>query len=89
MKPQAGYEPLGEMVSFVIDTKSLEKDIVIENKPVNPPPDEEKPKKPPKDKEKPKKPRRIPKTGDVSLILMSIFGVILSIWGGVLVKENK
>lgn len=89
VKPQAGYEPLGEMVSFVIDTKSLEKDIVIENKPVNPPPDEEKPKKPPKDKEKPKKPRRIPKTGDVSLILMSIFGVILSIWGGVLVKENK
>lgn len=89
VKPQAGYEPLGEMVSFVIDTKSLEKDLVIENKPVNPPPEDEKPKKPPKDKEKPKKPRRIPKTGDVSLILMSIFGVILSIWGGVLVKENK
>ena len=89
VKPQAGYEPLGEMVSFVIDTKSLEKDLVIENKPVNPPPEDEKPKKPPKDKEKPKKPRRIPKTGDVSLILMSIFGVILSVWGGVLVKENK
>lgn len=89
VKPQAGYEPLGEMVSFVIDTKSLEKDIVIKNKPVNPPPEDEKPKKPPKDKEKPKKPRRIPKTGDVSLILMSIFGVILSVWGGVLVKENK
>lgn len=87
VKPQAGYEPLGEMVSFVIDTKSLEKDLVIENKPVNPPPEKEKPKPP--EKEKPKKPRRIPKTGDVSLILMSIFGVILSIWGGVLVKENK
>ena len=71
----------------MIDTKSLEKDLVIENKPVNPPPEKEKPKPP--EKEKPKKPRRIPKTGDVSLILMSIFGVILSIWGGVLVKENK
>lgn len=90
VKPAGGYEPLGGAESFVIDGNSLELDKVVENKPVPPPPDdEEKPKKPPKDKDKPKKPRRIPKTGDISLILMSIFGVICSIWGGVLVKENK
>lgn len=90
VKPAGGYEPLSGAESFVIDGNSLELDKVVENKPVPPPPDdEEKPKKPPKDKDKPKKPRRIPKTGDISLILMSIFGVICSIWGGVLVKENK
>ncbi|MDK8277070.1 MAG: SpaA isopeptide-forming pilin-related protein [Peptoniphilus duerdenii] len=90
VKPAGGYEPLSRAESFVIDGNSLELDKVVENKPVPPPPDdEEKPKKPPKDKDKPKKPRRIPKTGDISLILMSIFGVICSIWGGVLVKENK
>ncbi len=98
VKPAGGYEPLSGAESFVIDGNSLELDKVVENKPVPPPekdkpkpPPEggEKPKKPPKDKDKPKKPRRIPKTGDISLILMSIFGVICSIWGGVLVKENK
>lgn len=90
VKPAGGYEPLSGAESFVIDGNSLELDKVVENKPVPPPPDdEEKPKKPPKDKDKPKKPRRIPKTGDISLILMSIFGVVCSIWGGVLVKENK
>ena len=90
VKPAGGYEPLSGAESFVIDGNSLELDKVVENKLVPPPPDdEEKPKKPPKDKDKPKKPRRIPKTGDISLILMSIFGVICSIWGGVLVKENK
>lgn len=90
VKPAGGYEPLSGAESFVIDGNSLELDKVVENKPVPPPPDdEEKPKKPPKGKDKPKKPRRIPKTGDISLILMSIFGVICSIWGGVLVKENK
>ena len=86
--------------SFVIDENSLVNDLVIKNTPIPPPPEDrdkpkpppeggEKPKKPPRDKDKPKKPRRIPKTGDISLILMSIFGVICSIWGGVLVKENK
>ena len=98
VKPAGGYEPLSGAESFVIDGNSLELDKVVENKPVPPPekdkpkpPPEggEKPKKPPKDKDKPKKPRRIPKTGDISLILMSIFGVVCSIWGGVLVKENK
>lgn len=90
VKPAGGYEPLSGAESFVIDGNSLELDKVVENKPVPPPPDdEEKPKKPPRDKDKPKKPRRIPKTGDISLILMSIFGVVCSIWGGVLVKENK
>lgn len=90
VKPAGGYEPLSGAESFVIDGNSLELDKVVENKPVPPPPDdEEKPKKPPKGKDKPKKPRRIPKTGDISLILMSIFGVVCSIWGGVLVKENK
>lgn len=99
VKPAGGYEPLGELQSFVIDENSLVNDLVIKNTPIPPPPEKdkpkpppeggEKPKKPPKDKDKPKKPRRIPKTGDISLILMSIFGVICSIWGGVLVKENK
>lgn len=90
VKSAGGYEPLSGAESFVIDGNSLELDKVVENKPVPPPPDdEEKPKKPPRDKDKPKKPRRIPKTGDISLILMSIFGVVCSIWGGVLVKENK
>lgn len=98
VKPAGGYEPLSGAESFVIDGNSLELDKVVENKPVPPPekdkpkpPPEggEKPKKPPRDKDKPKKPRRIPKTGDISLILMSIFGVVCSIWGGVLVKENK
>lgn len=89
VKPAGGYEPISGAESFVIDGNSLELDKVVENKPVPPPDDEEKPKKPPKDKDKPKKPRRIPKTGDISLILMSIFGVVCSIWGGVLVKENK
>ena len=100
VKPAGGYEPLGELQSFVIDENSLVNDLVIKNTPIPPPPEDrdkpkpppeggEKPKKPPKDKDKPKKPRRIPKTGDISLILMSIFGVVCSIWGGVLVKENK
>lgn len=99
VKPAGGYEPLGELQSFVIDENSLVNDLVIKNTPIPPPPEKdkpkpppeggEKPKKPPRDKDKPKKPRRIPKTGDISLILMSIFGVICSIWGGVLVKENK
>lgn len=99
VKPAGGYEPLGELQSFVIDENSLVNDLVIKNTPIPPPPEKdkpkpppeggEKPKKPPRDKDKPKKPRRIPKTGDISLILMSIFGVICSIWGGILVKENK
>ena len=99
VKPAGGYEPLGELQSFVIDENSLVNDLVIKNTPIPPPPEKDKPKpppeggqkpkKPPRDKDKPKKPRRIPKTGDISLILMSIFGVICSIWGGVLVKENK
>ena len=100
VKPAGGYEPLGELQSFVIDENSLVNDLVIKNTPIPPPPEDrdkpkpppeggEKPKKPPRDKDKPKKPRRIPKTGDISLILMSIFGVICSSWGGVLVKENK
>lgn len=96
VKPAGGYEPLGKLQSFVIDENSLERDLVIKNTPVPPPPEKDKPKPPPEkdkpkppEKEKPKKPRRIPKTGDISLILMSIFGVICSIWGGVLVKENK
>ncbi len=98
VKPAGGYEPLGELQSFVIDENSLVNDLVIKNTPVPPPekdkpkpPPEggEKPKKPPREKDKPKKPRRIPKTGDISLILMSIFGIICSIWGGILVKENK
>ena len=99
VKPAGGYEPLGELQSFVIDENSLVNDLVIKNTPIPPPPEKDKPKpppeggqkpkKPPRDKDKPKKPRRIPKTGDISLILMSIFGVICSIWGGILVKENK
>ena len=96
VKPAGGYEPLGEIQSFVIDENSLERDLVIKNTPVPPPPEKDKPKPPPKkekpkppEKEKPKKPKKIPKTGDISLLLMSIFGVICSVWGGVLVKENK
>ena len=95
VKPAGGYEPLGELQSFVIDENSLERDLVIKNTPV-PPPEKDKPKPPPEkdkpkppEKEKPKKPKKIPKTGDISLLLMSIFGVICSVWGGVLVKENK
>lgn len=88
VKPAGGYEPLSGAESFVIDGNSLELDKVVENKPVPPPPEKDKP-KPPPEKEKPKKPRKIPKTGDISLLLMSIFGVICSVWGGVLVKENK
>ena len=88
VKSARGYEPLGELQSFVIDENSLERDLVIKNTPIPPPPEKDKP-KPPPEKEKPKKPRRIPKTGDISLLLMSIFGVICSVWGGVLVKENK
>lgn len=87
VKSAGGYEPLSGAESFVIDGNSLELDKVVENKPV-PPPEKDKP-KPPPEKEKPKKPRKIPKTGDISLLLMSIFGVICSVWGGVLVKENK
>lgn len=96
VKPAGGYEPLGELQSFVIDENSLERDLVIKNTPVPPPPEKDKPKPPPEkdkpkppEKEKPKKPKKIPKTGDISLLLMSIFGVICSVWGGVLVKENK
>lgn len=87
VKPAGGYEPLGELQSFVIDENSLERDLVIKNTPVPPLPEKDKPKPP--EKEKPKKPKKIPKTGDISLLLMSIFGVICSVWGGVLVKENK
>ena len=96
VKPSHGYEPLGELLSFTIDEHSLETDLVIKNKPIPPPPpppeERDKPKPPPNESDKPKKPKRrrkIPKTGDISLILMSIFGVICSILGGVLVKENK
>ena len=75
IKPAPGYYPLSSEKSFQIDEFSLDKVLFIENEHI--------------EIKKHKIKKRIPKTGDISLILMSALGLICSIMGAVLIKENK
>lgn len=78
-KPPVGYEGLSGSVKFVIDDTSFEKDIYIKNKPLPPPP------VPPNDNP----PVKIPKTGDINLIVMVAAGLVCFVLGVKMVKENE
>ena len=88
-KPPVGYEELSDNVKFVIDDLSYEKDLYIKNKPaqkksIHPPtptPDQPSPQD--------KTPVKIPKTGDITLIVMVVAGFISFILGIKMVKEKE
>lgn len=92
VKPPKGYSALSGPVKFTVNKESFDRIIRIEDKkiperpPKNPPevPSETPPGNPP---EKP--PIIIPKTGDITLILMLIVGLTLSISGYRIVKKNS
>lgn len=87
-KAPRGYEGLSQALVFKVDQESLKKDMIIENK-------KGEIKYPKLDKkENPgkapgKKQVKIPKTGDISLILMTLAGLLSVVCGIKLVKENK
>ncbi|WP_138159987.1 MSCRAMM family protein [Peptoniphilus catoniae] len=90
-KPPVGYEGLSTGIRFVVDDDSFSKDLYIKNKPTyeepKPNPNPDNPKH--EDTPGPKPPIKIPKTGDINLIVMICAGFISFILGIKMVKENK
>lgn len=99
IKAPYGYKPLEGNIKFEINKDSLKEDILIENKkdgePVPKKEDEPKPKPKPEDKEKPK-PKdekkikiKIPKTGDISLLILIIAGLSFIMLGKKILKDEE
>lgn len=86
--PPKGYRPLTSSVKFVVDGDSIGTTIIINNDLEETPPNNpDKPNEPNRPSEKPKRP--MPKTGDITLIVMIVAGVLLSFMGTRLIKEDK
>ena len=87
-----GYATLSGAISFVVDGQSLEKDLVIENKPVEAIPPKTtppgSPTKPPSSLT-PSKHVVIPRTGDISLLLLALAGCMSALAGRRLIRDNK
>lgn len=87
-----GYATLSGAISFVVDGQSLEKDLVIENKPVETVPPKTtppgSPTKPPSSWT-PSKHVVIPRTGDISLLLLALAGCMSALAGRRLIRDNK
>lgn len=77
-----GYRLLNEPISFEVNSSSGQYVKEIENEKFNPP------ERPP-DWPKNRKTKDIPKTGDISIILMTLFGLILIILGKLIIREEK
>lgn len=89
-----GYISLSGPIRFEIDAKSLKEDITIKNKPAeNTPPPKTTPPgtpyTPPSGGFPPSKHLVIPKTGDISLLLLALAGVMCALVGRRLLKDNK
>ena len=95
IKAPAGYEPLSSSIKFIVSADSLKKELVIKNNPQGTPPGTTPPgdtpgttppsTTPPYDD----KHVNIPKTGDVQLLLMSVTGLLSSMLGVKILKDNE
>ena len=91
IKAPAGYEPLSSSVKFIVSADSLKKELVIKNNPQATPPGKTPPGTTPPGTTPPydDKHVNIPKTGDVQLLLMSVTGLLSSMLGVKILKDNE
>lgn len=91
IKAPDGYEPLSSSIKFIVSADSLKKELVIKNNPQTTPPGETPPGKTPPGENPPDdgKHVNIPKTGDVQLIMMSVTGLLSSMLGVKILKDNE
>lgn len=91
IKAPAGYEPLSSSVKFIVSADSLKKELVIKNNPQSTPPGKTPPGTTPPGTTPPydDKHVNIPKTGDVQLLLMSVTGLLSSMLGVKILKDNE
>ena len=101
VKPPAGYAPLSGSIQFTVSADSLTKELIIKNTPQEKKPKEQTPKeKTPGGKtpggETPggktpydDKHVNIPKTGDVQLLMMCVGGLLSSVLGVKILKDNE
>ncbi|MDY3118222.1 MAG: SpaA isopeptide-forming pilin-related protein [Peptoniphilus sp.] len=88
VKAPAGYEPLSTSVKFIVSAESLKKNLVIRNNPqTSTPPGSLKSSKGSK-ASRDDKHVKIPKTGDVHLLLMSMGGLLSGLLGAKILKDN-
>lgn len=87
IKAPEGYEPLSSSIKFIVSADSLKKELIIKNNPQGTTPPSERPKgsTPPYDD----KHVNIPKTGDVQLLMMSVTGLLSSMLGVKILKDNE
>ena len=91
IKAPAGYEPLSSSIKFIVSADSLKKELVIKNNPQGTPPGKTPPGETPPGNIPPydDKHVNIPKTGDVQLLMMSVAGLLSSMLGVKILKDNE
>ena len=92
VKAPKGFEPLSNGVKFIVSADSLKNDLIIKNNPQgSTPPGSTPPGSVPPGKTPPydDKHVKIPKTGDVHLLLMSISGLLSGLLGVKILKDNE
>ena len=91
IKAPEGYAPLSGSVKFIVSASSLKKELIIKNTPQERKPKEKIPKKKKPGGKTPydDKHVKIPKTGDVQLLMMSVTGLLSGLLGVKILKDNE
>lgn len=91
IKAPAGYAPLSGSVKFIVSASSLKKELIIKNTPQERKPKEKIPKEKKPGGKTPydDKHVKIPKTGDVQLLMMSVTGLLSGLLGVKILRDNE
>ena len=91
IKAPEGYAPLSGSVKFIVSASSLKKELIIKNTPQERKPKEKIPKEKKPGGKTPydDKHVKIPKTGDVQLLMMSVTGLLSGLLGVKILKDNE